>query len=473
MPFARYERTIVDDQGNVITNASVEVRLEAAGAPIATQIYSDYEGASALTNPFTVTDGTVAFHAVGGMYRIRIYNSSGYDKTFRYVPIGTAQGADVDAYAQAGFTWAPESSASAPPSSGCIRFNNADAALATIMYVHATTLSGAAVKSWLTGMASGAKTYKNRILFATSNSEEASWEVGTVTDNTTYVSIALSNYVGPTSIAIGDSGFLTLARSISGADGGVTSVNGATGAISAPVLAGSSVGMPSGTASLDPDADDGASLGTALLKWSDIYLAAGAVINFNNGDVTITHSTDALAFAGAANGYSFDKLLIPNGSIKYDRVAVFTPADNMPPAANYATLDTRNGHSVLDFDTTTQEGAVFGGVMPNHYAGGSIRVTIWSSLTSAITGTLGWLVAFETLNGLDIDADSFAADQTATAATVPGTSGQPMTHQVTCTQAQADSIAAGDAFRLRIRRDVANDTAAGDAELLRVLVEIV
>jgi hypothetical protein len=31
-----------------------------------------------------------------------------------------------------------------------------------------------------------------------------------------------------------------------------------------------------------------------------------------------------------------------------------------------------------------------------------------------------------------------------------------------------DSLAAGEAFRLRIRRDVANDNAAGDAELLSV-----
>lgn len=163
--------------------------------------------------------------------------------------------------------------------------------------------------------------------------------------------------------------------------------------------------------------------------------------------------------------------LVPS-SIKYQQIAVFTPLHNQPPASNYATLSTRNSEPVLQFDTTTQEGAVFGGVMPYNYANGSIRVTIWASLASATTGTLGWVIAFEAMSAQDTDSDGFAADQTATAATVPGTSGQPMTHQVTFTQAQADGVVAGEAFRIRIRRDVANDTAAGDAELIRVLVEM-
>jgi hypothetical protein len=37
--------------------------------------------------------------------------------------------------------------------------------------------------------------------------------------------------------------------------------------------------------------------------------------------------------------------------------------------------------------------------------------------------------------------------------------------------ANMDSVAVGEAFRLRIRRDVTNDTAAGDAELLAVEVK--
>lgn len=51
--------------------------------------------------------------------------------------------------------------------------------------------------------------------------------------------------------------------------------------------------------------NDGGALGTSSLGWSDLFLASGAVINFNNGDVTLTHSTNTLTFAGATSGYNF------------------------------------------------------------------------------------------------------------------------------------------------------------------------
>lgn len=42
---------------------------------------------------------------------------------------------------------------------------------------------------------------------------------------------------------------------------------------------------------LTPTANDAAALGSASLSWSDLFLASGAVINFNNGNATLTHST--------------------------------------------------------------------------------------------------------------------------------------------------------------------------------------
>lgn len=152
-------------------------------------------------------------------------------------------------------------------------------------------------------------------------------------------------------------------------------------------------------------------------------------------------------------------------------LCVFTALQNEPPASNYATFDTRNGHPVLDFDTTTQEAAIFTGVLPRHYGGGGITVYLHYAMTSATTGTCGWDVAFERIgNGSqDIDSDGFATAQTVTAVTVDGTSGNVDIVNVAITDgANIDSIAAGEAFRLRVRRDVANDTAAGDAELIAV-----
>jgi hypothetical protein len=57
--------------------------------------------------------------------------------------------------------------------------------------------------------------------------------------------------------------------------------------------------------------------------------------------------------------------------------------DNEPPASNYATLDTRNGHPVLDFDATTGEAAIFTFILPRSYNGGGLTVELGRSPTTA------------------------------------------------------------------------------------------
>lgn len=155
-----------------------------------------------------------------------------------------------------------------------------------------------------------------------------------------------------------------------------------------------------------------------------------------------------------------------------DTLAIFTPLGNQPPSSNFATFNTRNGHAVLEFDTTTQETAIFAGKMPRHYGAGGITAYLSWMAATAVTGTIGWGVTFErdADGGDDMDADSFATEQIATAATVPGTSGVIKVTSVAIAAGAAgtDSIAAGDDFRVRVRRDVASDSAAGDAQLLSV-----
>jgi hypothetical protein len=141
-----------------------------------------------------------------------------------------------------------------------------------------------------------------------------------------------------------------------------------------------------------------------------------------------------------------------------------------PPAANYATVDVRNNHEVLDFDDTTSEAAHFASVMPQNYSDTTgVTVYVTSASSSATSGTVGWTIEFERVTGLDVDADSFASAQTITATNVSGTSGIPTTRSVAVTKgANMDSVVAGDDYRVRVKRDTANDTAAGDAELISV-----
>lgn len=70
---------------------------------------------------------------------------------------------------------------------------------------------------------------------------------------------------------------------------------------------------PGFTTAANPVSNDGASLGISGTAWSDLFLASGAVINFNAGDVTVTHSANTLAFAGASSGYTFDAAVTISG----------------------------------------------------------------------------------------------------------------------------------------------------------------
>jgi len=158
-----------------------------------------------------------------------------------------------------------------------------------------------------------------------------------------------------------------------------------------------------------------------------------------------------------------------------DTLLVFTPLHNEPPSSNPATFDTRNLHPVLDFDGGTNESAVFSAVMPRSYAGTTgVTGYIHYAMTSATSNDIDWDVAFERIGDQqqDIDSDGFAAVNSVDGTTVPGTSGLVDIVNVTFTDgADMDSVAVGEAFRIKITRDAASDTDATDAELVRVEIK--
>lgn len=157
-----------------------------------------------------------------------------------------------------------------------------------------------------------------------------------------------------------------------------------------------------------------------------------------------------------------------------DTLLTFVPQNNEPPASNFATFDLRNQHPVLDFDDTTNESAVFSGIMPRHYAEGGVTVNLHYAMTSAEADTVDWDVAFERIGDqqLDIDGDSFAAVNSVDNTTVPGTTGLVDIVSVVFTNGDdMDNVAVGEGFRLKITRDATNDDASGDAELLFVEIK--
>jgi hypothetical protein len=149
--------------------------------------------------------------------------------------------------------------------------------------------------------------------------------------------------------------------------------------------------------------------------------------------------------------------------------AVFTPDDNQPPAANFATLDTRNSILVLDFDAALVESAVFSNSIPEGASLGSgLKTRLHWMATSSTSGNCTWEVSLERMN-TDLDSDSFTGITTVTT-TTSGTSGITTVTEITLTN--IDSVTAGDGYRLKVTRNGSNasDTMSGDAEL--VVVEV-
>lgn len=83
-----------------------------------------------------------------------------------------------------------------------------------------------------------------------------------------------------------------------GSDFKIVRHNDAGVAQDAPILITRSTGRVGFVASIVPQSNDGAALGISGTAWSDLFLADGAIINFNAGNVTLTHSANTLTMVG-------------------------------------------------------------------------------------------------------------------------------------------------------------------------------
>jgi len=154
---------------------------------------------------------------------------------------------------------------------------------------------------------------------------------------------------------------------------------------------GSSITIQQNTAASNftPAVDDGSALGTTSLQWSDLFLASGGVINWNNGDVTITHSANTLSMAGGVLSVEYaqgsDNLIVGSSS----RKAYFIPDSS--------------GVSLMSGAGGTGEGIYLaGGNYLGLLASSAIRAIVTSAaispfsddLISLGTAALGWSDAY-------------------------------------------------------------------------------
>lgn len=294
MVFARWQNTIVDDAGNVLPLATVEVRSEVAGFPLAT-LYTDRDGATPAGNPVTAdADGFAYFHVRGGAYRITA-TSGAFSKTWRYVAIGTAAEFDdgegfiwrgewdpyeaystVDVVSFEGSTfvciltnigetppsyptesntyweiWARRGAqgpfpgvefnwdtgtTDADPGTGEVRINHATPASATFIYASVTSALGEDIEAYLASFDDADNTIKGTIeLLSTDDTTKSiRYQVsGSVVDATTYYKIPVTFVsVGTGSFVAADPVSMLFVRSgDQGADGAGVPAGGAAGDI--------------------------------------------------------------------------------------------------------------------------------------------------------------------------------------------------------------------------------------------------
>jgi hypothetical protein len=313
MALARWQSTIVDDEGNVQSAASVEVRSEEAGSPLVT-IYSDRNGLTPLGNPMTAgSDGYAAFHVAGGAYKITA-TKGGFSRVWRYVPIGTA--AELDSSddgivlvqaVDAGYALNFETETSAPPSAGAIRFNNADLSAATEAYVSVANAGGADIEALLLDLFDAARTRPDTIIISDPNSnKQAAFDVdGATSDGSpaTYVTLTVSGHSGETSFSAGSISFQRERAGIDGATGatGATGARGATGP-TGPTGATGATGATGDVASTR-QIISGAGLtgGGDLSADRTLAVGAGTGIVVNADDVALDKASDANVRAAASN----------------------------------------------------------------------------------------------------------------------------------------------------------------------------
>lgn len=192
MVLARWQATIVDEAGNIQTDASIEVRREDLGNPLAV-IYSDRAGATPIGNPFlSDMEGHAAFHVAGGAYRITATKGD-FSRIWRYVAIGLAAESDA---VTAGLPWRYSAdTADSDPGSGYLKFNNAALASATALRINGINIQTADLSTWIESWDNGGNVLDRGTVVIQSQSGGAlivATITGTISDDGDYYDVAIT-----------------------------------------------------------------------------------------------------------------------------------------------------------------------------------------------------------------------------------------------------------------------------------------
>jgi hypothetical protein len=156
-------------------------------------------------------------------------------------------------------------------------------------------------------------------------------------------------------------------------------------------------------------------------------------------------------------------------------IAVFTPLDNQAPSAAFATLDTQNNISVLDFSDTVNESAVFVGIIPEGVttANGLYVSIYWTSTSGSTTESVEWRIEFANFKAGNALSRSYDTDTSSNSKLNAGNLTITATDITIGTSPNAlDSLVAGDPFAMKITRLATGTTDNLTADAMLIAVEL-
>lgn len=175
-----------------------------------------------------------------------------------------------------------------------------------------------------------------------------------------------------------------------------------------------------------PTASDGSALGTSSRMWSDLFLASGAVINFNNGGVTLTHSGTTLT----ANAATFSNSLSQNNNTQ---LQVVNGNSGASASASFI-VGSNQGNFVFQIYSTAAGGGTFltppsGSSMTVDMIGASdafvVRTNSFNEkfrVTTATTATAYNSASVQITGGLGVSAPLYTNDIISSTSSIKSTS---------------------------------------------------
>jgi hypothetical protein len=142
------------------------------------------------------------------------------------------------------------------------------------------------------------------------------------------------------------------------------------------------------------------------------------------------------------------------------------------PTSNSAIIDTSENNSRLLFDATTSWCAWWEFRMPPDYTSSPVMKIQYSMTSDAGAHTMAFDVSVMAVtpgDAADANTDSYDTVNNCDDAAIPTTLGYMK--EISCALTNNDSLAGRDLVRLKMCRDVATDTATGNAEVLRAALE--